>query len=74
CETQQTRQMLGFVPQPNLRGLRFLGLTEQYWGMGHGDRQSLPQSPLFPLLFYLLMQNGIEYIKFLSAYFMNELA
>jgi hypothetical protein len=23
--------MLGFVPQPNLHGLRFLGLTEHYW-------------------------------------------
>ncbi|QFS43102.1 hypothetical protein [Nostoc sphaeroides] len=30
-ETQQTRQMLGFVPQPNLRVSRFLALTEPYW-------------------------------------------
>ncbi|QFS48232.1 hypothetical protein GXM_05724 [Nostoc sphaeroides CCNUC1] len=29
-ETQQTRQMLGFVPQPNLRVSRFLALTEPY--------------------------------------------
>ena len=30
-ETQQNPQMLGFVPQPNLRRLRFLNLTEPYW-------------------------------------------